>query len=204
MGHILLGILLFIATASSGYSQTPADKCQCTPGVIDSIVICIADTSYQVQLMGCMKLPGAYPDTLPSLCDSAVSQDRYTTITGVCFGTSRPAVINADTVFKAILCALDPCRNPGILGINVPPGFVYCWTIITPKCVVVNDSLGCIYRCGTGCCISETRWFRTEAGVCNMERSWNCEADPTNCTGPSGCSPIACPARDSACCIQTN
>lgn len=204
MSSLLVFAALFFTTLHIGLSQTLADRCECTPGVIDSIVICIDSTSYQVQLLGCMKLPGVFPDTLPSLCDSAVAQDRYTTITGVCFGSSRPAVIDAETVFKAVLCALDPCSNPGILGVNVPPGFVYCWTIITPRCVIVNDLLGCIYRCGTGCCISETRWFRTAEGDCSMLATWNCSVDPQNCTGPSGCSPIGCPVRDSSCCITAN
>lgn len=200
MKVIHLSMLLLFIIMKAGYAQTLADKCGCNPGNLGSIVICVNDTSYQVQLRGCMKQPGIYPDTLPSLCDSAFSQNLYTSITSVCFGSIRPAVLDAQKIFNAVVCALDPCLYPANFGINIPPNTIYCWTVVTPKCVFINDALGCVYKCGTGCCITETRWFRDEEGDCRMRASWSCKVEPVNCAGPFGCFQIDCPQRDTSCC----
>ena len=140
------------------------------------------------------------PPQLDAICRLSGLQDQYTTITKVCFVGAKPTPIDPRAVFNAILWAMDPCLNPGLFGASVPIpiGSIYCWTVMTPKCVFVNQGTGCITKCGDGCCRLARRWKRQADGSCILDEKapgilaeWSCDIPTTNCI--SSCTVLDCP-----------
>jgi len=204
VGRLITCLALIMLAAMQPVSLNAADgDCSCQPAglLMSNVQICISNTTYTVDIYGCRQVSGA--DLLPALCTSSGQQNQYTTITKVCFVGTKPSPIDPRAVFNALLCLMDPCENPGFFGANVPmtTGALYCWTVMTPKCVRVNDTDGCIYKCGDGCCRIARRFERQSNEDCLKTGEWYCDIASTNCTSP--CThEIECP-RPVNCCTPT-
>ncbi len=169
------------------------NSCVCQPAdtLLASLSICIGGTAYNVGVVGCTE-----SGILERDCENSGQQNQKTSITQVCFIGNKPAVIDAQQVFGAILCELNPCKNPGIMGANVglTIGDLYCWTIKTPMCVRVNQTTGCIDRCGIGgCCRIAFQWRRMASGDCELTNTWYCDDENVTCSIPPCTQVITCP-----------
>lgn len=202
--HTTVGKYIFacIAALLLACSTVPmrADVTDCTCNadslISDNLAICIDGTNYVVDVYGCRRVAYSAP-WIAAVCLGTGGQNQVTNITRVCFVGAKPVPIDPVATFGAILCALDPCKTPGIMGAIVPPtsGSVYCWTVIFPKCLSVDNVLGCIYKCGDGCCRVARRWSRGLTGSCDIDFEIPCHT-PTTC--PGACLQIECPR--STCC----
>ena len=189
---LLLCSVLMIGAFSALEAQTRDYDCTCPTEAlgVDNVPICIGGVNYVVEVTRCQEF-GA--PLLDAICLPSGFQDQYTTITKVCFVGAKPTPIDPRAVFNAILWAMDPCLNPGLFGASVPlpVGSIYCWTVMTPKCVFVNQGTGCITKCGDGCCRLARRWIRKADGSCQLDNTWSCDIPTTNCI--SSCTVLACP-----------
>lgn len=191
--HTTVGRYIFacIAALLLAYSTVPmrADVSDCTCDadslIADNLSICIGGINYVVDVYGCMRIDNSYP-FLAQLCSPSGDQNQYSTITRICFVGSKPLPIDPAATFGAVICALDPCKTPGVSGAWVPPvaGSIYCWTVLLPRCVQVNNATGCINKCGDGCCLIARRWARGDDGSCTLTGFWRCFSNPTNCVSP--------------------
>lgn len=175
--------------------RADVDNCQCDTEILlsDDLPICIGGVNYIVDVYGCKRLRVA-PGYLAAICGPEdLLQDQYATVTRVCYVGAKPMPINAKATFDAILCAWNPCVNPGIMGAFVPlaPDSRYCWTTLFPKCVQVNNATGCISKCGDGCCILARQWTRMSDGSCVLTGTWTCDLPSTSCINT--CIEIECP-----------
>lgn len=199
--YIFACIAALLLACSTVPMRADVDDCTCNADSLlkGSLSICISGTTYAVDVYGCKRVLNVYP-WLPEICATSGRQNQYTTITRVCFVGTKPTPINASATFQAILCALDPCKTPGVMGAFVPPvaGSIYCWTVFFPKCVEVNNATGCIYKCSDGCCIVSRRWKREDDGTCTRTGVWVCPNNSTECNSP--CEQVTCPDPYGTCC----
>jgi len=199
--YIFACIAALLLACSTVPMRADVDDCTCNADSLlkGSLSICISGTTYAVDVFGCKRVLNVYP-WLPALCTGSGGQNQITTITRVCFVGTKPTPIDASATFQAILCALDPCKTPGVMGALVPPvvGSIYCWTVLFPKCIEVNNATGCIYKCGDGCCITSRRWTRGAGGACTLTAAWSCDYAPLECNSP--CIEVDCPSPYGSCC----
>ena len=206
--------MLFLSLAEQVQAQSQNDPCNCVnPQFMFNLDICIDNTQYTVATYGCKTVP-PIGQLLAQICLGSDQQNQYTTITKLCFVGNKPATINAKSVFDALLCRMDPCKFPGNFGAQVGPnpGDIYCWTVVTPNCVRVVNSTGCIERCGDGCCVLASRWKRQADGSCTLDvksaiqgggpANWYCGKPSTNCEQIQSCQPIDCSSRETCCEVQ--
>jgi len=196
--HTMICIAALLLMFAFVPMRADVDDCSCDTEikVMANLAICIGGTNYVVDVYGCKRV-GVAPTYLPAVCGPFL-QNQYTNITKVCFVGVRPIPINPAATFSAILCAWDPCRTPGIMGatVGIVPNSVYCWTIFYPKCVGVDNTTGCIVKCGDGCCIIARQWTRQFDGTCLLTRSDKCTVATTVCNDP--CVQLDC--VDPVCC----
>lgn len=193
---VLTLLFLLVSFASM---KADVNDCTCSEDSLlkGGLSICIDGTNYSVDVYGCKRVLNVYP-YLDPLCEESERQNQITTITQVCFLGAKPVPIDPVATFEAILCELDPCKTPGVMGAFVPPvvGSIYCWTILLPKCLRVYNNTGCIVKCNDGCCIIARRWARQTGGVCVRTGIWRCETESSSCEDP--CEIINC--VDPRCC----
>lgn len=197
--YIFACIAALLLACSTVPMRADVSDCTCDADslIADNLAICIGGTNYVVDVYGCMRIDNSYP-FLAQLCSTSGDQNQYSTITRICFVGSKPLPIDPATTFSAVLCALDPCKTPGVSGAWVPPvaGSIYCWTVLLPRCVQVNNATGCILKCGDGCCLVARQWTRGADGSCTRTGIWKCSSNPTNCVSP--CVTVDC--VDPECC----
>lgn len=194
----LIAIVVAILLQSVSVQAQP---CTCpTSVVLKTLNVCIDNATYNVTVYGCSEIEYAYP-YMDEVCVGSGRQNQYTTITRVCFNGARPAVIDASKTFKAILCTMKPSGTDSSWNSGVIPpalGSIWCWTVMTPKCVTINQATGCIFQCGTLCCRYAVRWMQTASGPV-IEREWKfCSDTGTEC-GQAPCVSIDCPTREDCC-----
>jgi len=196
--HIFACVASLFLLCSTVPMQADINNCNCVGDSLANVTICIGGTNYVVKIYGC-NIISTTPPYLAEVCAGSGRQDQYTMITRVCFVGVRPIPIDPQATFSALLCKLDPCKSPGILGASLPGiiNSVYCWTMSFPKCVGVDNTTGCIEKCGDGCCRIARRWTRNLLGQCVPDGTWNCDINPTTCVSP--CYQIDCPNLDDCC-----
>jgi hypothetical protein len=179
-------------------AQDTTCACQQVGELPSNFQICIGGSYYTVNLFGCISTPPP-GQLLPAICPGSGQQNQYTTITKVCFKDSMPVPLDPQKVFEAILYLMNPCTNAGFFGANVPAeiGSLYCWTVMTPRCVFVDTVSKCISSCGTSCCRLARRFQRMADGKCEVSGTWSCPIMGT-CESPcqriEGCpQPNICP-----------
>ena len=198
--YIFSCIAALLFACSTVPTRADVDDCTCTTDslIADNLAICIGGTNYVVDVYGCMRIDISAP-YMTALCTGSGQQNQYSTITKICFVGAKPLPIDPAATFGAVLCALDPCLTPGVGGAWVPPvaGSLYCWSVLLPRCVQVNNATGCIIKCNDGCCIVARQWRRGADGGCTRTGYWQCTTEPTNCVSP--CVTVDC--VDPACCM---
>ena len=159
--------------------------------------ICIDNVTYNVTVYGCNTIRANTP-LLAGIC-TGLLQNQYTVITKICFNGTRPTTIDATKTFSAVLCSMSPTTADSAYTALLPAdvGSVWCWTVMTPKCVEVNQATGCIERCGTKCCVYEMRWTRTSPTDVFYEKTGECVQSGQCSQAP--CEEIACPNRTECC-----
>jgi|NOAtaT_7_FD_contig_123_62352_length_8769_multi_4_in_0_out_1_4 hypothetical protein len=172
--------------------------CDCAgPVALKTRDVCIDNTTYNVTVYGCNTIRTSAP-LLTGICNSTLAQNQYTVITKVCFNGTKPAIIDAQKTLSAVLCAMSPTSADSAYSGLLPPGVgsVWCWTVMTPKCVGINQATGCIERCGTKCCLYEMRWTRTATGYTYM-KTGGCTLGGECNQAP--CEEIECPNKNDCC-----
>ncbi len=191
---IVIAILLQSANPVSVRAQ---DWCACpNPVALKTLNICIDNVTYNVTVHGCNIIRTAAP-LLAGICNN-LDQNQYTIITKVCFNGPKPLVIDARKTFSAILCAMSPATPDSAWGGFLPPvvGSIWCWAVMTPKCVEINQATGCIQSCGTTCCVFQMQWTRTATGADYLFR---CTRVFDGICNQAPCEGIDCPDRLSCC-----
>jgi len=188
--HIFACVASLLLLCSTVSMRADVNDCTCNVDstLATNLTICIGGTNYVVDIFGCKR---DAPPLLAPIC-AAGSINQYTTITKVCFVGVRPIPIDPAATLSAILCELDPCKTPGILGATVGPTFldVYCWAYFLPRCVRVDNLTGCIIKCGDGCCVVRRDFTRQADGSCLPTLFAQCTTAPTACISP--CVQIDC------------
>lgn len=193
---------LYIATLLAILLQSVSLKadspCDCSnPIALKTRNICIDNVTFNVTVYGCNSVRTSAP-LLAGICSPSLAQNQYTVITKVCFNGTKPAIIDAQKTLSAVLCAMSPTTADSAYSGFLPPdvGSIWCWTVLTPKCVVVNQATGCIERCGTKCCLYEMRWTRTATGSTYIKTG---ECTLTGQCYQAPCEEIECPNKNNCC-----
>lgn len=197
---IIVAILLQSVSAQAQSPGSGSSPCSCSnPVELKTLDICIDSTTYNVTVYGCGSKRTSTP-LLADPCDNGLLQNQYSNITKVCFNGPKPVIIDATKTFSAILCKMSPATVDSAWdNAVIPPtlGTVWCWSVMTPKCVTVNQATGCIERCGTKCCIFQMRWTQTINGIVYDQPFPPCVRGGTCNQYP--CQEIECPTRDLCC-----
>lgn len=204
LSHLVMFTVALVAMMSVHVDLT-AQGCSCdNPVELKTLDICIDNQTYNVTAYGCSVVQNA-PPYLPATCTPGLLQNQYTMIRRVCFNGARPLPINPLRTLSAILCTMKPVIgdsswNNGI----IPPaiGSVWCWTVFSPKCAIVNQADGCIYACSDLCCRYEMRWVQTANGPSTSEASGGFErycSDAGADCGQGPCALVGCPKNENCC-----